>query len=182
MIHTFGDSHADGTHSHWGYIHLPNIHIKTHHLYGKLMYTFGKSKRDVLNIKNFGVNENDTVIFCFGEIDDIVDHYFNAIKENVEQYKNLKTCVYNVVPPTRGFYCDPDHPYPFLGTDEERKLYYRYMNQKIKEYCNTYHYFYFDIYDECCDEEGFLKKEYSDGNVHVRNTEHSSKVISDLHR
>ena len=61
-------------------------------------------------------------------------------------------------------------------------LYYRYMNQKIKEYCNTYHYFYFDIYDECCDEEGFLKKEYSDGNVHVRNTEHSSKVISDLHR
>ena len=56
------------------------------------------------------------------------------------------------------------------------------MNQKIKEYCNTYHYFYFDIYDECCDEEGFLKKEYSDGNVHVRNTEHSSKVISDLHR
>ena len=200
IIHTFGDSHADGNHSHWGYIRNPNIHIKTNHLCGKLMYTIGRLGTEVLNIKNYGVNENDIVIFCFGEIDcrnhvhkhiteqtsykniidNIVIRYFNAIKQNVNQYQNIKTCIYNVIPPTRVFYCGPDHPYPFLGTDDERKIYYRYMNEKIKELCKVYNYFYFDIYDNCCDEEGFLKKEYSDGNVHLRNTEHSSKIINDI--
>ena len=200
MIHTLGDSHADGGHSHWGYIKLPNINIKTHHLGGKLMYTFGKFGFDVLNIKNYGVSENDVVIFCFGEIDcrnhvhkhitdeysykeiinSIVENYFIAIKQNVEQYKNIKTCVYNVIPPTRGFYCSPDHPYPFLGSDDERKTYYKYMNEKMKELCKAYNYYYFDIYDDCCDDEGFLKKEYSDGNVHLRNTEHSTKILISL--
>lgn len=32
IVHTFGDSHADGHHSHWGYIKNPNIYIKTNHL------------------------------------------------------------------------------------------------------------------------------------------------------
>jgi hypothetical protein len=201
MIHTFGDSHADGHHSHWGYIRLPGINIKTHHLGGKLMYTFGKLKFNVLNIKNYGVCENDIVIFCFGEIDcryhvhkhvnnehsyieiinDIVDNYFNAIKQNVEQYNNIKTCVYNVIPPTRGFAVDSDHPYPFLGSDEDRKMYYKYMNEKLKELCKVYNYYFFDIYDACCDHEGFLKTEYSDGNVHLRNTEHSSNIIKNLY-
>jgi len=199
MIHTFGDSHADAGHSHWGYISLPNINIKTHHLGGKLMYSFGKFGYDVLNIKKYGVNEGDIVIFCFGEIDcrnhvhkhitselsykdvidDLVDNYFKAIKENVEQYKNLKTSVYNVVPPTKAFYCAPDHPYPFLGSDKERKIYYKYMNEKLKELCKAYDYYYFDIYDECCDDEGFLRKDYSDGNVHLRNTEHSTKILKE---
>jgi len=200
IIHTFGDSHADGGHSHWGYIRLQNVNIKTHHLGAKLMYTFGRLGKDLLNIKNYNVNENDIVIFCFGEIDcrnhvhkhitnefsykdiinSIVNNYFNTIKENVQQYNNIKTCVYNVVPPTRYKYEEPDHPFPFLGTDDERKIYYKYMNEQIKELCKIYNYFYFDIYNDCCDEEGFLKKEYSDGNVHLRNTEHSIKVINYL--
>ena len=198
IIHIFGDSHADRGHSHWGYINIPTINIQTHHLAGKLMYTFGRLGKELLNIKNYGVNENDIVIYCFGEIDcrnhvhkhitneysykniidDIVHNYFNAIKQNSIQYNNIKTCVYNVVPPTKGFYCEPDHPFPFLGTDNDRKMYYTYMNTKIKEMCEIYNYFYFDIYDACCDEEGFLKKEYSDGNVHLRNTEHSTKIIN----
>ena len=201
MIHTFGDSHADGHHSHWGYIRLPGINIKTHHLGGKLMYTFGKLKFNVLNIKNYDVCENDIVVFCFGEIDcryhvhkhitnehsyieiidDITDNYFNAIKQNVEQYNNIKTCVYNVIPPTRGFTVDSDHPYPFLGSDEDRKMYYKYMNEKLKELCKAYNYYFFDIYDACCDDKGFLKSEYSDGNVHLRNTEHSSNIIKNLY-
>jgi hypothetical protein len=200
MIHTFGDSHASGEHSHWGYIREPNIKIQTHHLPGKLMYTFGRLGKELLNIKNYGVSENNIVIFCFGEIDcrnhvhkhitanfsykdiinSIVINYFNAIKINIEQYNNIKTCVYNVVPPTRKIYCDPNHPYPYLGSDDDRKIYYKYMNKKLKELCEAYNYVFFDIYDECCDGEGFLKSEYSDGNCHLRNTEHSTKVIKNL--
>ena len=196
-IHVFGDSHASSIHSHWGYIRIPNIIIKCNYLPGKLMYTFGRLGTNLLNIKNHGVKENDIVIFCFGEIDcrnhvhkhitiektykivieEIANSYFEAIKNNVKHYNSVKTCIFNVIPPTRGFNVSAGHPYPFLGTDKERKLYYTYMNEKLKKLCQKNNYFYFDIYNESCDVEGFLKKEYSDGNVHLRNTTHSTQVI-----
>lgn len=137
----------------WGYIKIPNVNIKCCHLGSKLMYTFGRLGMDLLNIKNHGVSNNDTVIFCFGEIDcrnhvhkhitnyksyknvidELVTNYFNAIKENISQYSNLITCVYNVVPPHMYIHEGPTHPFPFLGTDEERKTYHIYMNEKLKE-------------------------------------------------
>jgi len=36
---------------------------------------------------------------------------------------------------------------------------------------------FFDIYDECCDEKGFLKKSISDGNVHVKDPTAAEKFI-----
>jgi len=189
-IHTFGDSHASKAHSQWGNINIPNVNIICHHLKGKLMYTFGRLGLKLLDIKNFGVNDNDIVIFCFGEIDcrnhvhkhtnenksykyvidELVIKYFESIKTNIKSYNNLKTCVYNIVPPHKSFEVDKTHPYPFLGSDEKRKLYYNYMNLKIKELCNINNFIYFDIYKESCDKEGFLKNEFSDSNVHLINT------------
>lgn len=199
-IHTFGDSHASSHHSHWGYINIPGVTIKCNHIGGKLMYTFGRLGLNLLNIKNYGVKENDAVIFCFGEIDcryhvhrhitkeksfknviePIARNYFNAIRENVSQYNNLKTCIYNVVPPHRYREAIQNPKHPFLGSDIERKKYYTYMNEKLKELCKKNNYFYFDIYNKSCDEEGFLKNEFSDGNVHLRNTTHSTEVIKKL--
>lgn len=196
-IHVFGDSHASHIHSHWGYISIPNVNIKCYHLGGKLMYTFGRLGLNLLNIKKYNIQEKDTVIFCFGEIDcrnhvhkhitttksykdiinEIVEKYFISILENVLPFPNIKTCVYNVVPPHRYIHEAPNHPFPFLGSDEERKQYYQYMNEKIREYCITYNLIYFDIYDQSCDSSGFLKEEYSDGNVHLRNTTHSIEFI-----
>jgi len=204
-IHTFGDSHASDKHSHWGYINMADINmadvkIKCNHIGGRLMFTFGRLGLNLLNIKDYAVEEDDVVIFCFGEIDcrnhvhkhitkeksyknvieEIVRNYFNAIRENVSQYNNLKTCVYNVVPPHR-YRDEPKyHRYPFLGSDIERREYYLYMNQLLRELCIENNYFYFDIYDESCDEEGFIKDEFSDGNVHLRNTTHSIEVIKRL--
>tara|TARA_Y100000389_G_scaffold178389_1_gene191550 strand:+ start:281 stop:871 length:591 start_codon:yes stop_codon:yes gene_type:complete len=183
-----------------GYIRLPNVNIITHHFYGKLMYSFGKLSLNVCNIKNYNVKDNDIVIFCFGEIDcrnhvhkhisqttnykSVIDlltiNYFNAINDNINQYTKLHVCVYNIIPPTKKFYCDPSHPYPFLGTDEERKLYYTYMNQKLKELCAENNFLFFDIYNDSCDKDGFLKKEFSDGNVHLRNTSHSSLLLKKI--
>jgi|TARA_B110000285_G_C14940039_1_gene521570 hypothetical protein len=201
-IHTVGDSHADGYHSHWGYIKIPNVNIITHHIGGKLMYSFGQHGLNLCNIKNYDVKNNDIVIFCFGEIDcrnhvhkhisgfksyeniidSLVESYFKSIKCNMEQYKSLKICVYNVIPPTKSFYCDKSHPFPFLGSDEERKMYYRYMNKKLEELCKLYGYFFFDIYTASSDNEGFLNKKYSDGNVHLRNTSDAKQKILELIR
>lgn len=197
-IHTFGDSHASKIHSHWGYIKLPNVNIICNHIGGKLMYTFGRLGLKLLNIRKYGVKENDIVIFCFGEIDcrnhvdkhvsekkpyknvidELVINYFDSINKNKILYKNnIKICVYNVVPPSRAFPVGSNHPHPFLGSDEERKLYYNYMNSKIKELCKMNNFIYFDIYKQSCDENGFLRKEFSDGSVHLRHTEHSINFI-----
>lgn len=200
-IHVFGDSHASNVHSHWGRIKIPNVIFKCHHIGGKLMYTFGRLGLNLLNIKNSGVKENDIVIFCFGEIDcrnhvhkhinknksykDIIDelaiNYFEAIKKNVSEYTTIKTCIYNIVPPVkyRDGITNPGHPFPYLGTDNERKKYYTYMNLKLSELCKENNMIFFDIYNESCNADGFLRDDYSDGNCHLRNTTDSTKFIKE---
>ena len=54
--------------------------------------------------------------------------------------------------------------FPYLGTDEERKMYVLYFNEKLKEKCAEYGYVFFDVYDKYVDVEGFLDEELSDGN------------------
>lgn len=56
-----------------------------------------------------------------------------------------------------------------MGTDEERKNYVLYFNKKLKEKCIEKEYIFFDIYDNYIDENGFLRKDLSDGIVHIGN-------------
>jgi hypothetical protein len=56
-----------------------------------------------------------------------------------------------------------------LWTDEERKQYVLYFNKKLKEKCIENNYIFFDIYNNYIDENGFLRKDLSDGSVHIGN-------------
>jgi hypothetical protein len=179
-IHTIGDSHS---HNGWS-------GIINHHLGPLLCYSFGKEQLNRFNINNFSIKDGDTVIFCLGEIDcrchihkhinkintyqdiinNIIDNYFEAIKLNIInlQIKLKNICVYNVVPPVQKYNTIENLEYPYLGSDEERKNYVLYFNKKLKEKCIKNNYIFFDIYDKYTDENGFLKKDLSDGNVHIR--------------
>ena len=95
--------------------------------------------------------------------DRFVSCYINA---NIK-LKNI--CVFNIVPPVQKDTVLEDPDYPFLGTDEERKKYVLYFNKKLKEECIKKNYIFFDIYDNYCDENGYLIKDLSDGRVHIRN-------------
>jgi hypothetical protein len=193
-IHTFGDSH-----SRFGFRDILNIHVNE--LGARLCYTFGINGFNVLNIKNYNVNEKDTVIFCFGEvdcrahiykfvndtttheqlIDSITEKYFDSIKKNVRQYKNLKTIVYNVVPPSDVHLMHNNKEYQtkivvkhttdihWKGSNEERIKYHIYFNKKLKELCIKHGYMFLDIYDKYCNSDGFLKRELSDNNIHIDN-------------
>ena len=66
-----------------------------------------------------------------------------------------------------------------MGTDEERKSYVLYFNEKIKEKCIEKGYVFFNIYDKYEDENGFLKKELSDGNVHIKDGSHITNFINE---
>ena len=198
-IHTFGDSHSCNVHSGWK--HCDNI--KAHHLGPVLCYSFGKEVLKRCNIVNFDIKDNDSVVFCFGEIDcrchihkhitnvksykmiidELVVSYINAIKINLVNSKvNLKNiCVYNI-PPTPEKHTIPDQDTakrPLLGSDEERKSYIIYFNECLKEKCKVNNWIFFDVYNSYCDNNGYLNKKLSDGNVHIANGVFIKKFIND---
>ena len=190
-IHTIGDSH-----SRFGWTGTIEHYIKS-----LLCYSFGKEKLNRCDIRNFDIKDGDTIIFCLGEIDcrchvhkyitdtityqdiidDIVDNYFEAIELNVSvsQIKLKNVCVYNVVPPIQKHNTYENYEFPYLGTDEERKQYVLYFNKKLKEKCIEKNYIFFDIYNNYIDENGFLRKDLSDDNVHIQNGIYISNFIKE---
>jgi hypothetical protein len=190
-IHTIGDSHS---YSGWS-------GIINHHLGPILCYSFGKEKLNRCYIRNFNIKDGDTIIFCLGEIDcrchihkhitdtttyqdiinNIVDNYFEAIKLNVtiSQIKLKNVCIYNVVPPIQKYNTHENPKYPYLGTDEERKQYSLFFNKELKKKCIENNYIFFDIYDKYIDDNGFLRKDLSDDNVHIRDGKYITNFINE---
>ena len=189
-IHTFGDSHCHSA--------MPS-YVNSHHIGPLLCYSFGKDRLGRIDIRNFGVKNGDSIIFCLGEIDcrchihkyvnatksfqiiinDIVDNYMEAIKINiVESRLHFKhVCVYNVVPPVEK-HNTADHPmYPYAGSDAERKQYVEYFNQRLIEKCKEFNYLFFDVYKNYVDANGFLCKDLSDGTVHIQNGKYVEEFI-----
>jgi len=111
----------------------------------------------------------------------IVNNYIEAIELNISvskiNFRNVS--VYNVVPPIQRWNTWENPEFPYLGTDEERKQYVLYFNKKLKERCNEKKYIFFDIYNNYTDENGFLRKDLSDGNVHIANEIYINKFIKD---
>lgn len=188
-IHTIGDSH-----SYFGF-----SGVISNHLGPILCYSFGNEKLNRCDIRNYGIKDGYTLIFCFGEIDcrchikknitnqktyeniidNIILNYIEAIKLNISvSCLNLKNvCIYNVVPPIekQGKIENPE--YPFLGTDEERKSYVLYFNKILKDKCLENNFIFFDIYNNYINENGYLKNELSDGNCHILNGIHINNFI-----
>ena len=160
-IHTFGDSHASNMISGWKDCN----NIQANHIGAVLCYSFGREKLNRCDIRKAGVKNDDSVIFCFGEIDcrchvhkhltnvktyrmiidEIVYNYIDAIKINVENCKvKLKNvCIYNVVPPVEKCNTYENGEYPYLGSDKERKNYVLYFNKCLKDECKKNNWIFF---------------------------------------
>ena len=178
-IHTIGDSHSTTQYGSWP------AWVVNHHLGPLLCYSFGTREND---ISTYGIQDGDTVIFALGEIDcrchvhkhvncettyemvidSLIDNYVSAIKHAVRNL-NVHVCIYNVVPPSKKdtVLYDPHDILRPMGTDEQRQKYVLYFNSQLKEKCADNGFTFFDIYNKYTDEEGFLKRELSDGNVHI---------------
>lgn len=186
VIHTFGDSHSKN-----GFQNIEGIAI--HHLGSKLCYSVG---RDGIDLSQYKIHEFDTLIFCFGEIDcrchvkkhisatktyqSIIDEmllaYFQQIKLATEA-RNVRVCIYNVVPPSKKEDLRLILSMVTKGTDDERKSYVLYFNDRQKALCKKYGFLYFDVYDKYVNEEGFINRQLSDDNVHVRSETHLRDFI-----
>ena len=180
-IHTFGDSHSRAA-----FERIKNINI--HYLGPILCHSFGRDGLNCLNLKKHNVSNGDCVVFCFGEIDCrchiykhlneksydqqisyIVNKYFEAINENIKQFKNIKTFVYNIVPPLKNQEKNQDIHFPILGTGQQRKEFVCFFNESLKQKCKENGYIFLNVYEKYCDEEGFLKEDLSDGHAHIKN-------------
>ena len=192
-IHTIGDSHSLA-----GWPEYVNgIWIGP-----KLCYSFGRDGLKTFDIRTQrNIQNGDTIIFCFGEIDcrchihkyvkitnsyqfiidNIVEKYFDAIKLNisVSPVSLNNVCVYNVVPPIHTYNTPPNPDYPYLGTDQDRKKYVLYFNEKLKEKCSQNNYIYFDVYKKYADSDGFLIKHLSDGHNHIKDGKYLHDFITE---
>jgi len=186
-FHTVGDSHAD-----LGWREIPGVII--HAVAGNTCYAFGRDGLSRLDIKSHGVQDGDTVCFCFGEIDcrghvhkhsvggktyrdvidEIVENYFKSIKLNVERYSDLKVCVYNVVPASRFL---PNRHYPFIGGDQERRTYVKYFNSLLSTFCRENGYVFIDVHDDYTDDLGLLNQSLSDGLMHIKDSSHLKNFL-----
>ena len=198
MFHTIGDSHASNIHSAWKVF---GNKIISHHIGPCLAFSFGRDKLKRINFKKLKIQENDTVCLCLGEIDirchifkiinkfknstyqevidNIIDKYILAIKENKKQYKNIKICIYNVVPPKfyeKGMRHNPE--FPFLGSNKDRLNYTKYFNSKLKQECDNNDYTFIDIYEKYSDENGYLDITKSDSSVHITNGEYLNDYLT----
>jgi hypothetical protein len=178
MIHTIGDSHT-----YWSCLSAQ------HHIGPLTCYRFGLEPSRIQVPET--VMPGDTLVFCLGEIDcrchiyvhgkdtidGIIDRYFRAIRQVTPE--NINIGVFNVVPPVRRNTQVENPDFPFRGTDEERLDYIIYFNQKLKEYCETYNFWFIDVYDNYCDVDGFMNPRLSDGTVHIGYFQGLQRVLID---
>ncbi len=63
------------------------------------------------------------------------------------------------------------NPFPFLGTDEERKGYHEYVNECLGKLCDENNLIFIHPYENYCDSNGFLNKELADQDsfIHIKN-------------
>ncbi len=191
--HVFGDSHSD-----FAWRKCQNV--ITHHIGPVLCYSFGKDNLKRCDISKHNIKDGDTVIFSFGEIDcrchihkhisnkktyqmiidNIINNYIDAIKININN-SNIKlknVGIYNIVPPIQKNNTVENPEFPYIGSDDDRKLYVLYFNQELKKKCIENNWIFVDIYDKYTDKNGFLNKELSDGNVHINDERYLNEFIN----
>lgn len=193
-IFTFGDSHCYNA---WDEVQVPSVRIISRHIGPKLMYSFGQEGLSLLNIKNHGVQNGDVVVFCFGEIDvrchvfkfrenfkiileSIVKNYMEAVEANIKQFSNLTTCIYFVPPVVEKETVKNNPHFPYEGEDKERQEYVLYMNQLLLKNCIAKQYLFIDLYDQYCNQNGFLNKAMSDAGPHIKEVAPLKKFIIEI--
>jgi hypothetical protein len=193
MIYIFGDSHGMFSLKN---LSLPHINKATPSV---TMHRVGRDN-NIINYQNEYDNENNVIILCFGEVDcrchiekqkhiqnideDIiisilVYNYFNTIQNNIKQSK--KIIIFAIIPPVdiekyinkHGDYANKTHPFPVLGTNNDRIRYTNKMNNLLKYLCDKHSYIYFDPYNFYKDEMGCLNEKYADDTlVHVKDNDY----------
>lgn len=192
-IHVFGDSHScefsqTAFHNHFGKVPAKDNEIpicQIHYMGPVTMNRIGRDGISALNLKDYGVDENDIVIFAFGEIDvrchinriadlqeqpvgviinTLATEYVQTIVQNRSCYNNLICMIYSVTPPSDIAF---NPQFPFYGSIATRVITSRSLNKRLSQLCSEFDLNFIDVYDKYSLPDGSLDPNLGDGNVHL---------------
>lgn len=185
MLYVYGDSHARFNMA--GYPH-PHVLLHTNSI---TMHRVGRD-REILQCDPSVVQQSDTCLFFYGEVDcrchigrqlalgrelhDIVEQlvgsYLQTISHLFPAHPAHQLIIGSITPPVQKEAHEVrhgpiTHEFPMIGTDQERALFTRRMNEALRAACLTRHYVFLDLTPFYADEEGMLYLEKSDYNCHI---------------
>lgn len=126
-------------------------------------------------------------------IESLTNRYIGTILSIKNAHNIDNIFIYNILPTRRidsvEPYKIPEHidyqvydeegaqPFPFIGSDDERKQYTLLMNQQLKHLCEANGLGFIDVYDKYIDEDGFLNMALSDGCIHIGDEKYLKEFI-----
>lgn len=197
MIYIYGDSHAN-----FCFKNL-NLDHKNYYHPSITMFRIGRDNI-IINFNKDEIQENDVIILVYGEVDcrchvqrqinsgkdeddvinELTNKYFQTIKDNIPD-KNLKIIIVGIIPPSEKYNYESIngpilHEFPFVGSDEDRVRYTNKVNKNLQEHAINNKYIYFNPYSYYSREDGMLKFELSDLNVHLGDNSHFLEKFEEL--
>jgi hypothetical protein len=200
MIYFYGDSHVVSSFKGFS---MP------HEYRAEKSCTMHRVGRDKMIPNWKPCSSRDTVVFSFGEVDcrahigkqialgrtenEVIDtltkDYMNTIRAIARCRVSVVTVipprviVVAVIPPTARKDYEANYlngGFPFVSSDEERVRYTKSVNARLYELCRQSNFIFFDPYEPYTRDDGCLRRELSDGNVHIGDTTHvlsSFKIV-----
>lgn len=198
-IHLFGDSHAQFS-CHGIASYFPDYEYYNHVIYSITMHRIGRDKI-LLGMPSSIDHDNDIIIITHGEVDcrshiyrqiqkgreldEIINTLVNNYLETIYNYQFRNTFILSIVPPvSKKEYEDRNgpiqHHLPFYGTDQERLLYIRLVNEKLRMGCEKLGLYFIDpYYGNYTQKDGMMDFKKSDGTVHIGDNKYVLSILSD---
>jgi lipopolysaccharide biosynthesis glycosyltransferase len=185
-LNIYGDSHA--------LLSFKNLQIDHRNLFqfSRTMFRIGRDNQ-IINFKPEHLSKDRIFCLAYGEVDvrghvgkqvhygrhhetvckELVDAYFLTIQRNITEFKAI--VIMAISPPTAMKDHEPCNihsdvtggPIPFVGTDTDRVIYRKRINELLEEGCSKFGYIFFNPYNPYTREDGTLKYELSDKCIHV---------------
>jgi hypothetical protein len=193
MLFIFGDSHAD--HNFRG---LPVEHLNLQ----QPSITMHRVGRDgtLINFRSEFCSPENIFLICYGEVDcrchigkqvaagremaEICDTLVAGFEQTISGQILVarKIIVCSITPSIRkdeyeSVHGPVTHEFPFLGSDEDRVMYTRAVNDRLEEMCARHGWTFLNVWSEYARADGTLQYERSDGVCHIRD---NSAVIEAL--
>jgi len=166
------------------------------------MHRISRDKQ-IINFDKNCNNKENTIILCYGEVDcrchigkqillgrtveeickELVNGYVDTIKTVIYEYKKIIIC--SITPPMNkelheNKHGPVTHEFPFIGTDDERVIYTKLMNNLLKEHCDNNGFYFLDTYEYYADKDGLLRYELSDTICHIENNSYICYKLLEL--
>ena len=190
MIHTIGDSHC------WvPFNNVPNV--TTHTVGPVTLKRAGHPKENLLidAVAHIKPQPDDTLLFCFGEIDIrcwvhvhvtqrnkdpniLLQTWVTLYLDKIASLQHPKTAVMGVTPPAPKDRIDRQE-FPVAGSDQERVTYTQLLNSLLKKGCQARSFAFVDL-SPYADQDGMLPINLSDGTVHIGNNTLLLKALNNL--